>query len=309
VLAELLPDSPASCEPLWRRASIACASICCCAPNRPRRRARVPIPSAARFAPLEVNNGGSQGHWICSSVNDVLLAALGLEGKPVFDNPHALIVDVYEAFNAWLKERIGARRFRALFPGGRGAARLRRGPYSGRLVNDIEGPRIVDFIARGATAWPRVISSASTSSRPASASAWATATCSSSAAARRARRAVRGLERPLRDRLHGVLRGGRCARRTRARARSPQAVLRGHVLGISAWPGRELLENDKAHLVEKAHAAAPSASMGLSGADAALLQEAAPDAVRADRRAGRRRHRGARCVGAEGPLRLRRQAR
>ena len=52
----------------------------------------------------------------------------------------------------------------------------------------------------------------------------------------------------------------------RARARWPQAVLRGHVLGISAWPGRELLENDKAHLVEKAHAAARSVAMGLTPA-------------------------------------------
>ena len=42
---------------------------------------------ATRFAPLEVNNGGSQGHWICSSVNHVLLAALRPRGPPDLRRP------------------------------------------------------------------------------------------------------------------------------------------------------------------------------------------------------------------------------
>jgi hypothetical protein len=50
------------------------------------------------------------------------------------------------------------------------------------------------------------------------------------------------------------------------------------VLGISAWPGRELCENDKAHAVDKANAHALRATLGLSAADAALLQQAAPAA-------------------------------
>jgi hypothetical protein len=75
------------------------------------------------------------------------------------------------------------------------------------------------------------------------------------------------------DYFESALAGEDAATRTLA-----QAVLRGRVLGISAWPGRELLENDKAHLIEKAHAAARSAAMGLTPSDAALLQDAAPDA-------------------------------
>jgi hypothetical protein len=70
-----------------------------------------------------------------------------------------------------------------------------------------------------------------------------------------------------------VLRGDDAATRRLARA-----VLRGHVLGISAWPGRELIENDKGHLVEKAHARDRAAGLGLSEREAALLEEAAPDA-------------------------------
>ena len=277
VLAELLPDSPGELQSrlaasfhrlrvdLLLRPEAA-------PPARPRH-----DPLAARFAPLEVNNGGSQGHWICSSVNDVLLAALGLEGKPVFDKPHALIVDVYEAFNAWLKERIGTRRFRALFPLGAAPLAFVTGPYSGRLVNDIEGPRIADFIARryGVEAGYFIgLEELELCER------------------------IRVGERDMQlVRRRGGASGERFAvwsdlyvtdcmeyfeaalgagdTRTRALA---QAVLRGNVLGISAWPGRELLENDKAHLVEKAHAAARSAAMGLTAADAALLQDAAPDA-------------------------------
>ena len=63
--------------------------------------------------------------------------------------------------------------------------------------------------------------------------------------------------------------------KTRALAR---AFLEGSVLGISAWPGRELCENDKAHVVDKANAHALRASLGLDAADAALLQQAAPPA-------------------------------
>jgi hypothetical protein len=57
-----------------------------------------------------------------------------------------------------------------------------------------------------------------------------------------------------------------------------RAFLEGRVLGISAWPGRELCENDKAHVVDKANAHALRATLGLSAADAAVLQQAAPGA-------------------------------
>jgi len=277
VLAELLPRSP---EELRERLSTSFHRLrvdLLLRPAADRDSGAHADPLGARFAPLEVNNGGSQGHWICSSVNDVLLAALGLEGKPVFDNPHALIVDVYEAFNRWLKERIGARRFRALFPGGHVPLAFVSGPYSGRLVNDVEGPRIADFIAQ----------------RYKVAAGYFIAldeleVCDSVRIDGREMHFVRRRDGAPGERFavwsdlyvtesmpyfEAVLAGHDPRTRTLA-----EAVLRGHVLGISAWPGRELLENDKAHLVEKAHAAATSAAMGLSGADAALLQDAAPDA-------------------------------
>jgi hypothetical protein len=277
VLTELLPNAPAELQSrlaasfhrlrvdLLLRPEAA-------APEPPRR-----DPLGARFAPLEVNNGGSQGHWICSSVNDVLLAGLGLEGKPIFDKPHALIVDVYEAFNAWLKERIGSRRFRALFPQGAAPFAFVTGPYSGRLVNDIEGPRIAAFIARRydvPAGYFIGLDDLELTDRV--------------RIGEREMRLVRRRDGAPHERFvmwsdlyvtdcmqyfEGAL--ASADDRTRALA---QAVLRGNVLGISAWPGRELLENDKAHLVEKAHAAAQSESMGLTTSDALLLQDAAPDA-------------------------------
>ncbi|HSV20935.1 MAG TPA: hypothetical protein VLR71_21160 [Casimicrobiaceae bacterium] len=277
VLNELLPQSPAE---LQSRLAASFHRLRVDLLLRPEGALAQPPrgdPLGARFAPLEVNNGGSQGHWICSSVNDVLLAGLGLEGRPVFDKPHALIVDVYEAFNAWLKERIGRRRFRALFPRGAAPFAFVTGPYSGRQVNDIEGPRIADFIARryGVDAAYFIgIDELELTERL--------------RVGDREMHFVRRRGGPATERFivwsdlyvtdcmdyfESALRGDDA--RTRAMA---QAVLRGHVLGISAWPGRELLENDKAHLVEKAHAAARSTSMGLTPLDAALLQEAAPDA-------------------------------
>jgi hypothetical protein len=122
-------------------------STCCCDPRRPRRGAHAD-PLGARFAPLEVNNGGSQGHWICSSVNDVLLAALGPRGQAGVRQSARADRRRVRGFNRWLKERVGARRFRALFPGGHVPLAFVSGPYSGRLVNDVEGPRIADFIAQ-----------------------------------------------------------------------------------------------------------------------------------------------------------------
>ncbi len=281
VLAELLPDSPAELQSrlaasfhrlrvdLLLRPAVSRHSVPLTAP--------LADPLGARFAPLEVNNGGSQGHWICSSVNDVLLAALGLEGKPVFDRPHALIVDVYESFNRWLKEHVGARRFGALFPAGFVPLAFVTGPYSGRMVNDIEGPRIADFIARryGVAADYFI-------------GLEGLEVCDTLRIDARDMHLVRRRDGPRDERFavwsdlyvtdcmdyfEGALRDPEP--RTRLLA---EAVLRGRVLGISAWPGRELLENDKAHLVEKAHAAARWTDMGLSASDAALLQEAAPDA-------------------------------
>ncbi len=97
---------------------------------------------ATRFAPIEVNNGGSQGHWICSAVNHALVAALGLEGKRIFDRPDALVDDVYEAFVDWLADRMTPRRFAHAFPRGHVPLAFVSGPYAGRMVNDVEGPRI-----------------------------------------------------------------------------------------------------------------------------------------------------------------------
>jgi hypothetical protein len=277
VLAELLPDTPDELQSRLAASFHRLRVDLLLRPEPPAANAALADPLAARFAPLEVNNGGSQGHWICSSVNDVLLAALGLEGKPVFDKPHALIVDVYDAFNAWLRERVGKRRFGALFPRGAAPLAFVTGPYSGRLVNDIEGPRIADFISRRYGVDARYFIGLEDLEL-----------ADSLQVGERTMHCVRARGAPAHERFvvwsdlyvtesmayfESALESDDA--HTRAVAR---AVLRGHLLGISAWPGRELLENDKAHLVEKAHAAARSAAMGLTPSDAALLQDAAPDA-------------------------------
>jgi hypothetical protein len=232
---------------------------------------------ATRFAPLEVNNGGSQGHWICSSVNHALLAAYGLEGKRIFDRPDALIDDVYEAFVEWLVDRMTPRRFAHAFASGQVPLAFLSGHYSGRMVNDIEGPRIAAHVSRrygveadyfvgfaqlelGRRVRVRDREMALVKRRGAgdehSFAVWSdlyvtdsmdyVAACVDS-------------DDPL----------------TREIAR---AFCEGRVLGISAWPGRELCENDKAHVVDKANAHALRATLGLSAADAALLQQAAPGA-------------------------------
>jgi hypothetical protein len=277
VLAELLPDSPDELQSRLAASFHRLRVDLLLRPDAPATTAALADPLAARFAPLEVNNGGSQGHWICSSVNDVLLAALGLEGKPVFDKPHALIVDVYDAFNAWLRERLGKRRFRALFPRGAAPFAFVTGPYSGRLVNDIEGPRIADFIARRYGVDARYfIGLEELELADALQIGDRTMHCVRRRGAPAGERFVVWSDLYVTESMEyfeGALASEDAA--TRAVA---QAVLRGRVLGISAWPGRELLENDKAHLIEKAHAAARSASMGLTQSDAALLQDAAPDA-------------------------------
>lgn len=232
---------------------------------------------ATRYAPLEVNNGGSQGHWICSSVNHALLAACGLEDKRIFDRPNALVDDVYEAFVDWLSERMTPKRFANAFPRGQVPLAFVSGAYAGRMVNDIEGPRIAARVSRryGVEAGYFV-----------------------GFADLELGRLLR-----VRDRELALVkrRGGDDAHsfavwsdlyvtdsmaemaaavdsddlRTRALAR---AFCEGRVLGISAWPGRELCENDKAHVVDKANAHALRARLGLSAADASLLQQAAPTA-------------------------------
>lgn len=232
---------------------------------------------ATRYAPLEVNNGGSQGHWICSSVNHALLAACGLEGRRIFERPDALVDDVYEAFVDWLSARMTPGRFAHAFPRGQVPLAFVSGAYAGRMVNDIEGPHIAARIARrygveagyfvglGDLELGRVLR-------------------------------VRDREMALVKRRGGADRHSFAVwsdlyvtdsmaemaaavdsddPRTRALAR---AFLEGRVLGISAWPGRELCENDKAHVVDKANAHALRATLGLSAADAALLQQAAPTA-------------------------------
>lgn len=232
---------------------------------------------ATRFAPIEVNNGGSQGHWICSAVNHVLLAALGLEGKRVFDRPDALVDDVYEAFVDWLADRMTGRRFAHAFPGGHVPLAFVSGPYSGRMVNDVEGPRIASRVAArygvstgyfvgfgdlelGRRVRVRDREMALVKQRGAadatSFAVWSDLYVTDSMAY-----------------VAAAVDSEDAATRELARA-----FLEGRVLGISAWPGRELCENDKAHAVDKANAHALRASLGLPAADAALLQQAAPPA-------------------------------
>ncbi len=232
---------------------------------------------AGRFAPLEVNNGGSQGHWICSSVNDVMLAGVGLEGAKIFDKPHALIVDVYDAFNAWLKDGLGRRQFRRLFPRGAAPLAFVSGPYSGRIVNDIEGPRIADFLARRYGVAARYFVGLEDLEV---------------ATAIRLKDRSMALVRSRTDDPgeHFIVWGDfyvtECMDYFGASLDSPdpktreltELVLNGRVLGISAWPGRELLENDKGHLVDKAAAVARRSAMGLTATEAELLQRAAPAA-------------------------------
>lgn len=232
---------------------------------------------ATRFAPIEVNNGGSQGHWICSAVNHALVAALGLEGRRIFDRPDALVDDVYEAFVDWLAARMTPRRFAHAFPRGQVPLAFVSGPYPGRMVNDVEGPRIAARIARrygvaggyfvgfddlelGRTLRVRDREMALVKPRGAddadSYAVWSDLYVTDSM-----------------DHVAAAVDSD--DPRTRALAR---AFLEGRVLGISAWPGRELVENDKAHVVDKAHAHALRAVLELSAADAAVLQQAAPPA-------------------------------
>ena len=232
---------------------------------------------ATRFAPIEVNNGGSQGHWICSAVNHALLAGLGLEGRKIFDRPDALIDEVYEAFVDWLADRMTGKRFAHAFPRGHVPLAFLSGPYPGRMVNDIEGPRIAARIAdRYGVAADYFVGFADLE------------------LGRRVR--VRERELALVKRrgaddadsfavwsdlyvtdsmgyVAAAVDSDDAATRELARA-----FLEGRVLGISAWPGRELCENDKLHAVDKANAHALRASLGLSAGDAAVLQQASPPA-------------------------------
>ncbi|MEO8487848.1 MAG: hypothetical protein ABI585_16095, partial [Betaproteobacteria bacterium] len=232
---------------------------------------------ATRFAPLEVNNGGSQGHWICSSVNHVLLAAFGLEGQPIFDRPDALVDDVYEAFVDWLADRMTPKRFAHAFPRGQVPLAFVSGQYSGRMVNDVEGPRIAAHVARrygveadyfvgfadleiGRSMRVRDREMALVKRRGTddahSFAVWSDLYVTDSMA-------------------HIAVAVDSEDAKTRTLAR---AFLEGRILGISAWPGRELCENDKAHIVDTANAHALRATLGLGAADAALLQQAAPNA-------------------------------
>ncbi|MBE7522790.1 MAG: hypothetical protein HS109_10455 [Burkholderiales bacterium] len=232
---------------------------------------------ATRFAPIEVNNGGSQGHWICSAVNHALLAGLGLEGRRIFDRPDALVDDVYESFVDWLADRMTDRRFAHAFPRGHVPLAFVSGPYSGRMVNDIEGPRIAARITEHyGVAADYFVGFADLE------------------LGRRVRVRDRDLALVKRrgtsdadsfavwsdlyvtDSMDYVAAAVDCPdTATRDLAR---AFLEGRVLGISAWPGRELCENDKLHAVDKANAHALRASLGLSAGDAAVLQQAAPHA-------------------------------
>ena len=276
VLSHLVPDSPRELESRMHAAFHRLRVDTLLRPGVSQGDAQS-ATLATRFAPLEVNNGGSQGHWICTSVNHAMLAAYGLEGKKIFDRPDALVDDVYEAFVDWLSDRMTPKRFAHAFPDGGVPLAFLSGHYSGRMVNDIEGPRIAAHVSRryGVEADYFV-----------------------GFANLELGRAVR-----VRDREMALVkrRGAgdehsfavwsdlyvtdsmgylaECVDCDDARTRElARAMLEGRVLGISAWPGRELCENDKAHVVDKANAHALRATLGLSSADAALLQQAAPPA-------------------------------
>lgn len=236
---------------------------------------------ATRFAPIEVNNGGSQGHWIASAANHAMLAGLGLEGRKVFDDPDPLLTRVYESFVEWLADRMTPARFGASFPRGYVPLVFLSGPYSGRMVNDIEGPRLAALVAeRYGVDTAYVVGFEELE------------------LGRRLR--VRDREMALVKRrgapdersfavwgeLYVTDTMAYCEAaldsddpKTRALAR---AYLSGDVLGVSAWPGRELVENDKVHAIDKARAHAMRDVLGLPSADAALLQQAAPAAFSID---------------------------
>ena len=151
------------------------------------------------------------------------------------------------------------------------------GPYSGRMVNDIEGPRIAAHVSRrygveadyfvgfaglelGRTVRVRDREMALVKRRGAgdehSFAVWSDLYVTDSM-----------------EHVAAALDSDDAKTRELARA-----FCEGHVLGVSAWPGRELCENDKAHVVDKANAHALRATLGLSAGDAALLQQAAPAA-------------------------------
>ncbi|MEP7183197.1 MAG: hypothetical protein ABI886_13515 [Betaproteobacteria bacterium] len=273
VLAHLLPDTSGELQSRMRVAFHRLRVDTLLRPAAPGDGAT----AAARFAPIEVNNGGSQGHWIASQVNRVLLAGLGVEERKVFDNPDALVTEVYEAFVDWLAAAMAPSKFARAF--GRGAVPLAfvSGPYSGRMVNDVEGPRIAEFVRRryGVAAGYFVGFANLELGRTVGIGDRAMALVK-----RRGRDDAESFavwsDLYVTDCMDYVAAAVDSEDpKTRALAR---AFLEGRVVGISAWPGRELIENDKAHLVDKARARAMRGALGLGVADAALLEQAAPPA-------------------------------
>ncbi len=167
------------------------------------------------------------------------------------------------------------RRFAHAFPSGHVPLAFVSGPYPGRVVNDVEGPRIAARVKRrygvaadyfvgfddlelGRTLRVRDREMALVKRRGAddadSYAVWSDLYVTDSM-----------------DHVAAAVDGDDA--KTRALAR---AFLEGRVLGIGAWPVRELIENDKAHVVDKANAHAPRRTLDLSAADAAVLQQAAP---------------------------------
>ena len=169
------------------------------------------------------------------------------------------------------------KRFSSAFPEGQVPLAFLSGHYAGRMVNDIEGPRIAAHVSRrygveadyfvgfaqlelGRRVRVRDREMSLVKRRGAgdehSFAVWSDLYVTDSM-----------------EHVAACLDGDDPQARELARA-----FLEGRVLGISAWPGRELCENDKAHIVDKANAHALRATLGLSAADAALLQQAAPGA-------------------------------
>ncbi|MFO1283526.1 MAG: hypothetical protein U1F51_13905 [Burkholderiales bacterium] len=232
---------------------------------------------ATRFAPIEVNNGGSQGHWIATAANRVMLAGLGVDERGILDEADPLLARVYESFVEWLSDRMTPSRFAAAFPRGYVPLAFVSGPYSGRMVNDIEGPRIAAMITGryGVDAAYFVGFEDLELGRRLRVRDREMALVKRRGAPDTESYAVWGELYVTDTMAYCEAALDSADPKTRALAR---AWLGGDVLGISAWPGRELVENDKIHAIDKARAHAMRAELELSSAEAALLQQAAPAA-------------------------------
>lgn len=234
-----------------------------------------PAQRARALRPIEVNNGGSQGHWLPAAAQALFLRAFDLESdeKSGLTSIEALLGRVYEQLNDFVRDQLGPVTFAQFFPRGFVHLAFISGPYNGRILNDIEGPHIAAWL----TAHYGIEAAYDVGFEAFEVVALEDRLGQPCALLRR-----RGDDVPM------VVWGEFYVTETLAytedclRAADPrtrrvaQAVLGGEVLGVTAWPGREVLENDKTHACDKARAIEYAHELGLSAAQAALLQSACP---------------------------------